>query len=129
MKFLVVEDCEVNQMVVTGFLKKQYSNLEIEYAENGKIGVRKALASEYDIILMDISMPVMDGITATNLIKRVKSKSVIVAVTAVEMDYIESRNAFSIFDQILFKPLNFGQFSNTLNDVLESSKKITVTEP
>jgi CheY-like chemotaxis protein len=121
MRFLVVEDCEVNRLVVTGFLSKHYKSIEIDYAENGKIGVRKAIANDYDAILMDINMPVMDGITATGLIKKVNSNAVIVAVTAVELDYIESRNALSTFDQILFKPLMYDRFTATLDNVLNYS--------
>ena len=122
MKVLIVEDCEMNALVVTGFLKKYNSDVEIDYAINGKDGVAMALNCNYDIILMDINMPVMDGITATRQIKKSSPKQLIVAVTAVGMDHIEERNALSIFDQILMKPLNHQLFIKTLDSMLATTQ-------
>ena len=121
MKILIVEDCEMNALVVTGFLKKYNCEVEIEYAINGKEGVDKAFSDNYEIILMDINMPVMDGITATREIKKALPNQLIVAVTAVGMDHIEERNALTAFDQILLKPLNHELFIKTMDSMLVHS--------
>ncbi|MBF0194869.1 MAG: response regulator [Magnetococcales bacterium] len=67
-KILLVEDTEENQFVIQGFLQK--SNCQIEVAGNGAIGVEKFKESTFDIVLMDIQMPIMDGYTATKKIRQ-----------------------------------------------------------
>lgn len=118
MKVLVVEDCEMNAVVITGFLRKHCAEVEINYAENGQIGVDCVEESEYDVVLMDINMPVMDGITATRLIKKNKPNQLVIAVTAVGIDHFKQRNALSTFDQILMKPLNYELFTKTLDSLV-----------
>ena len=86
-KVLVVEDNEINMMIAECFLKGE--NMICEKAENGKVGLDKFVASaidEYDLILMDIMMPVMDGLEATKAIRESNhpnAKSIpIIAVSA-----------------------------------------------
>jgi len=69
-RLLVVEDNIVNQKIIKSILKQ--SGIEIDIAENGQVALDYLLKEkrEYDMILMDISMPVMDGITATKIIRR-----------------------------------------------------------
>lgn len=64
---LLIEDSEDNRMVIDLFLKKH--PYEITYAENGKEGLEKFMAGDFDIVLMDIQMPVMDGYEATIAIR------------------------------------------------------------
>ena len=103
----------MNALVATGFLKKYNPVIEMDYAVNGQEGVDSALQNHYDVILMDINMPIMDGITSTRIIKKQNPSQLVVAVTAVGMDHIEERNALTIFDQILLKPLNHELFIKT----------------
>ena len=74
MKILLVEDDRMNQFVMKQFFKKW--NASIEVAENGKIAIDKLSAEVYDLVLMDVHMPVMDGFEATRII-RDRSSSVI----------------------------------------------------
>lgn len=62
-KVLLLEDNRVNIKIVT----KTLENFVLDYivAENGEIGIEMAVAEEFDIVLMDIQMPVMEGETAT----------------------------------------------------------------
>ena len=122
MKVLIVEDCEMNALVVTGFLRKYDKNVEIVCAENGQIGVDKSEAEDFDIIFMDINMPVMDGITATTHIKKSKNDANIVAVTCVGIDHFKERNALSMFDNILFKPLDFERFIKTVDNICKPTE-------
>ncbi len=66
-RVLLVEDNEVNQEVAIGFLNEL--GCEIDLAIDGQEAVNKVLSSEYDIVFMDIHMPVMDGLTATKKIR------------------------------------------------------------
>jgi len=85
MKILLVEDTEDNRLLIQAFLKK--SSVQIDEAENGKIAFEKFKKNVYDLVLMDMQMPVMDGYTATRKIrmweKRVGTEETpIVALTA-----------------------------------------------
>ncbi|MCP3931314.1 MAG: response regulator [Bacteroidetes bacterium] len=66
---LLVEDHKMNQLVATKTLEKQWPDMKITIAENGKIAVDLLRDQHFDIILMDIQMPVMDGYEATEYIR------------------------------------------------------------
>jgi len=68
LNILLVEDNEKNRMLLNAFLKNTPYN--VETAEHGKIAVDKFMANPYDLVLMDIDMPVMDGYTATKTIRQ-----------------------------------------------------------
>lgn len=79
-KVLLVEDNQMNIMVAQKFLKKW--QLEIEVAQNGAEAVAKAEHNVYDVVLMDLQMPVMDGYQATRLIREFDKDTPIIALTA-----------------------------------------------
>ena len=60
---LLVEDNELNQQVATELL--QDAGFYIDLAENGRVGVDMVAEKDYDLVLMDMQMPVMDGVAAT----------------------------------------------------------------
>jgi signal transduction histidine kinase/DNA-binding response OmpR family regulator/HPt (histidine-containing phosphotransfer) domain-containing protein len=66
-RILLVEDNELNREVALGLLED--ANLIIEMAENGEVAVEMVNQNKYDIVLMDMQMPVMDGITAAKIIR------------------------------------------------------------
>ena len=66
---LLCEDHMINRLVATKTLTKQFPNINLVVAENGKLGVEKLKEADFDIILMDIQMPVMDGYEATQYIR------------------------------------------------------------
>jgi two-component system, sensor histidine kinase and response regulator len=81
-RVLLVEDNEINQEVAIGLLED--AAIQVDLAENGEIAVRMVQENDYDAVLMDMQMPVMDGITATRVIRshpRFKSLPII-AMTA-----------------------------------------------
>lgn len=85
LKILVAEDTADNLLLIRAFLRDQ--PWEIDSAHNGRVAVEKALATPYDLILMDIDMPEMDGHTATRQIRVAECKNElpmvpIVALTA-----------------------------------------------
>ena len=68
LRILLVEDSEDNRLLIKSYLKNL--SYEIDVAENGEIAVRKFTSSRYDLVLMDMQMPVMDGYAATQAIRR-----------------------------------------------------------
>ncbi|WDE13142.1 PAS domain-containing hybrid sensor histidine kinase/response regulator [Thalassomonas haliotis] len=92
---LIVDDNELNCRVAQGFLKE--SRISIELAENGLVAIEKIQQNHYDLILMDIQMPQMDGLSATSHIRKILKLEhlPIIAMTAhaMEADIIRSREA------------------------------------
>ena len=82
-KILIAEDNDSNYILMSYILKKQF---EYERAKNGQEAVEKAKANQYDAILMDIKMPIMDGLEATKAIREFNSEVPIVALTANAFD-------------------------------------------
>ncbi|WP_300542097.1 ATP-binding protein [Maricaulis sp.] len=82
-RVLVAEDNTVNQAVAEGFLKLR--GLQADFVENGKMAIEAVQANAYDLILMDMEMPVMDGLQATAEIRKLpepRCRVPIVALTA-----------------------------------------------
>ncbi|MBF0370750.1 MAG: response regulator [Magnetococcales bacterium] len=73
LSILLVEDNEDNRLLIETFLKKSAHRLD--YAQNGREGLEMFMAKPYDVVLMDIQMPVMDGYTATRGIRTWESKN------------------------------------------------------
>jgi len=116
-RVLLVEDSVVNQMVIKVMLEK--TGFSVEIANNGLIAIEKTSSMGYDLILMDLSMPVMGGVEATQLIRKnlnSNTNTPIIALTAnafkedKEQCYQAGANGF------LAKPL-------TLSDLNEEIKK------
>lgn len=80
MKILIAEDEEQLSRVLVAAM--QHENHEVTAVENGKQAVEKASENSYDIIILDIMMPVMDGITALKKIRESGNKSYILMLTA-----------------------------------------------
>ena len=68
-RLLLVEDHKMNQLVARKTLERNWKNIRITIAENGKIATELLQNQDFDIILMDIQMPVMDGYEATKYIR------------------------------------------------------------
>ena len=116
---LLVEDVEINREIVIAALED--TRIKIECAENGREAVElfSAFPKKYDIILMDVNMPEMDGLTATRLIRKMPgegSRVPIVALTAnVLPEDVKDCLAAGMNDHI-GKPLDF-------NELLDKIKK------
>lgn len=104
MRVLVAEDQDTNQMIIEEYLKRY--KIHPDFAFNGEEAVALAHKNVYDLILMDINMPIMDGIEATGLIKKTYPDLLIVALTAnaLEGDYEKFMKAG--MNEYLTKPIN-----------------------
>jgi CheY-like chemotaxis protein len=107
LKVLVAEDNLVNQMVIKAMLQKLGCTMEI--ANNGEEAVEKFARSAFDVVLMDVSMPVMDGAAATAAIreqqKRKAHQTPIIGVTAHAMREDRQRCIDAGMDDYLPKPV------------------------
>ncbi|MBL8043999.1 MAG: response regulator [Nitrospira sp.] len=83
LRILLVEDSPDNQVLIQSYLKS--TSHRIDLADNGQIGVAKFQNGHYDLILMDMQMPVMDGLTATRTIRRWEQEQGLPAVQIVAL--------------------------------------------
>jgi signal transduction histidine kinase/CheY-like chemotaxis protein len=104
-KVLLVEDNDLNQEVATELLRG--AGLVVDVADNGQIAVDKVQAARYDIVLMDMQMPVMDGLSATRIIRQMPQfKSLpIVAMTANAMQADREACRDAGMDDYVTKPI------------------------
>lgn len=112
LQILLVEDVEFNVMVAEKML--QNWNAVVDVANNGEIAVEKVSANKYDIILMDLQMPIMDGYTATKKIREFNTDIPIIALTAsITMDIQGRAFEFGMNDCIT-KPFNPNDLINMI---------------
>ncbi|MEO5359443.1 MAG: PAS domain S-box protein [Nitrospirota bacterium] len=108
LSILLVEDNEDNRNLILMYLKK--TPHKIEAAENGQIAVEKFTSGTYDIVLMDMEMPVKDGLTAVREIRQWENeqnvrRTTIVALTAHALKEHEERSRDAGCDEHLTKPI------------------------
>ncbi|MFZ4543195.1 MAG: response regulator [Saprospiraceae bacterium] len=103
LKILLVEDHFLNQIATKKILTSWSDFVTVDIAENGQIGVDKFRKEDYDLILMDIQMPIMDGIEATQSIRQF-SKIPIIALTANATKHEADRCLGAGCDDYLAKP-------------------------
>ncbi len=103
LKVLLVEDSPDNQILITTYLRKEGAKIKV--ASDGLQGVEAALSGNYDVLLMDIQMPLLDGYEATRSLREKGYAKPIIALTAHAM--IEERNKCleAGFDDFLTKPI------------------------
>lgn len=137
-RVLLVEDDRVNQIVIAKMLESFDATVDV--AENGLAGVKAASQKSYDVILMDVQMPVMDGIKATQLIRGLEKKTEpdftadereaslnrktpIIALTAFALKGDEAIFKASGMDGYLSKPLDRYQMQILLKEYLGNQEK------
>ena len=120
-KILVVEDNPINLKLIKVVLSRY--NFEIDAAENGKIALNMCKDERYSMVLMDIDMPVMDGITATKHIKEYEDEfslnnTPIIALTSHDLAGERSEIMASGLDEHMPKPLNVARLELMLEHYL-----------
>lgn len=109
---LVVEDSEDNQLLVQRILSKRGARVDL--AADGSEGYKKARSENYDAILMDIQMPVMDGYEAMRLLQQSNYQRPVIALTAHAMAEEKERTKKAGFAAHLTKPLNINELAETI---------------
>ena len=122
---LLVEDNAVNTMVAKKMLLK--SNQNVDTAINGHEALKLAEVHKYDLILMDVQMPVMDGLEATVRIRQLNSgsgDSPIVALTAGAMQHDREKALEVGMNDFLAKPINYDQLARMMAKYLNNPEEV-----
>ena len=104
LSILLVEDHDLHRLATKRMLAGWYSKVEVDLAQNGREAYEKVLKKDYDIILMDLHMPVLDGIEATIKIRN-KTNVPIIALTANESKQEQERCAMVGMNDYIVKPI------------------------
>ena len=114
-KILVAEDNDSNFILMTYILKKYY---QYERARNGQEAVEMVDKENFDIVLMDIKMPIMDGLEATRAIKEKHPDLPIIALTANAFDSDRQLAVDAGCNDFLSKPVSSDQCLKTIRKFL-----------
>jgi CheY-like chemotaxis protein len=118
-RILQVEDNKMNQLLATTYLERSLA--VVDQAENGKEAVAMLVSNDYDLVMMDLQMPVMDGFEATKKIRNeLKSDVPIVACSAHSLIGEKEKCLDHGMDDYISKPYNK---SELLSVISEWSKK------
>ena len=110
------------------YIRKTGANVTV--VENGQLAIEQALSGQFDLILMDMQMPVMDGIEAVQLLRQQGYSKPIVALTANVMKEDRDRCAKAGCDDFASKPINRALFIEILTRYLPSkAESIAETSP
>tara|TARA_R110002049_G_scaffold3795_3_gene27492 strand:- start:21800 stop:23491 length:1692 start_codon:yes stop_codon:yes gene_type:complete len=101
-RVLLVEDNQINIMVGKQILEK--SHLKVDIALNGQVAVNMVRENDYDLVLMDIQMPIMDGYMATKEIRKFNTDLPILALSASVFMEVKNKIFTSGMDGFIYKP-------------------------
>ena len=121
-RVLLAEDNHVNQRTIKAFL--EIAGLEVEIAENGMVAMERIQERSFDLVLMDVQMPIMDGPTATRLIRALPgdlSAIPIVALTANAMPGDREKYLSMGMDEYVTKPIDFEKLLFVVGALLKAS--------
>jgi CheY-like chemotaxis protein/HPt (histidine-containing phosphotransfer) domain-containing protein len=111
-RVLLVEDGEINRQLISLILR--HAGLDVITAENGQIGVELATHAGFDLILMDMQMPVMDGYMASLRLRQMGLQTPIIALTAHAMKGDEEKCREAGCSGYLSKPIDTDQLLRTV---------------
>ncbi len=118
-RILLAEDNAINQKLLMTYLKRM--EVEAELAENGRIAIEKFTPGKFDLILMDVAMPEVDGLSAIRYLRKTWDPfeiPPIIILTAHVMDAIEGDASLVGVDTVLSKPIPFEQLKLALVNAL-----------
>lgn len=122
MRILLVEDNPINQIIVSGILLQW--GVSITSAENGIEAINFIEKNSFDLILMDIQMPKLDGVSATKVIReKLKNRTPVVAMTAYVTDEEKQRCLKAGMNDFISKPVDREFLFSLLEKYQNSSEK------
>lgn len=113
LQVLVVDDYEMNRMLIGELLNHNYG-INADFANNGEEAVEMVQKNRYDLVLMDVNMPVMDGIQATKLIRKEHPDLPIIALTANVMEGDAEKFTGHGMNDYLAKPLDYDELHRVM---------------
>lgn len=120
-KVLIAEDSSVIQNLAKKIL--EFQNFHITAVKNGEQVVQILAKEEFDIVLLDINMPIMDGIECVKAIREnsntKKAQVPVVAITGNARNMTEQEYKEVGFNEVLMKPLNFDKLVLVVKDLTE----------
>jgi two-component system sensor histidine kinase/response regulator len=124
---LIVEDNAINRQVILGFLKD--TQVKVDVAENGLIALQMIKSNSYDLILMDLEMPEMDGLTATRIIREeLKLKKLpVIAMTAHAMASDRDKTRLAGMNGHITKPIDPKILYSTLSSIFQADLSNALT--
>jgi CheY-like chemotaxis protein len=130
-KVLYAEDQATSRVVTKAMLERM--GLEVDAVEDGELALALATSGVYDVILLDIEMPVMDGVSAARGIRALggeKSQTPILALSAFLADSTELSQWRDAFDQAIPKPANGNELHRAIHKALnERPERVVVETP
>jgi CheY-like chemotaxis protein len=126
---LLIDDNKINRFVFKQLASKHgYNN--IYEAENGDLGVKEfqRIDISFDIIFMDVHMPILNGLDATRIIRSNDQNIPIIIITGDEADYIRINQENLGFTNYIIKPINFEEIENVINNHCNNKKSIVEPE-
>ena len=118
-QILVAEDTKTNQILIKSLLKRH--GLDVTIAEDGKQVLQEAMSKKFDLIFMDIEMPIMNGYEATKALRKKGLKTPIIALTAYAMKGDDEKCFTAGCDDYISKPIQHEMLIQTLNKYLTAS--------
>ncbi|MFW6120116.1 MAG: response regulator, partial [Petrotogales bacterium] len=125
-RVLVVEDNEPNQLLIKKILER--AGLHVDVSFNGKEAVQMILDNEYDLVIMDMQMPVVDGYEATRKIRKMGNDIPIIALTAHTMQGDEKKSLEAGCNAYLGKPIKQKELLDIVRSYIGSSERIIKSE-
>ena len=119
---LIVDDTKANRDLASLMLSK--IGLTFDVAENGKEALEQLAKRPYDVVLMDVNMPVMDGLTATRHLRKAGLKTPVIAVTAMALDSEKAKCIDSGCDSFLLKPIRRESLINVLAEFFDVIEEV-----
>lgn len=116
-KILVVDDDPYFLRMLKDFLQMQ--NFDVEIAEDGKVGFNKAMTGDYDIVTMDIQMPLLNGVDSLRSIQIVNPDQKIFVISGFITTELENEIRDTGVETIITKPINLTNFLNQIKEELE----------
>lgn len=127
---LLVEDKKLNQLVASETIKSWWGDsVQIDFAENGRIAVNKVQAKAYDVILMDIQMPEMNGYDATKAIRKLESPisdTPIIALTAYATKGEADKCIQAGMNNYVSKPIDPNELYQRLAETLQPDMEVDI---
>jgi len=121
-KILLVEDNKINQLVAKALVIDNGGDVDI--AENGEVAIDKLKMNNYDLVLMDLQMPIMDGYQATEYIRnqmtKPKCEVPILAITANVLNESKERSIKAGVNDCIFKPYSANELLSKIIELIKT---------